>query len=351
MTEVRGIRKRKPVGVAIAAIVILVAAVFWIRTLLKAQPSTDDASIDVEVVHIAPLVGGRIIELPIHENELVHKGDLLFRIDPVPYQINVAAAEANLDVARAALGSKRRFVSTQRYDAEIATQQITRAKDNLALSKRTQERLSPLAEKGYVPQQQFDQAKLAAQDATTSLAQAEKQQHAAEGAIDTVDAASANVRAAASALANARRALSDTEVRAPHDGRIVGLHILTGEVVAPSQSLFTLINTEAWFASANFRETDLNRIRPGDCVTVYSMIDRRQPMKGIVDSVGYGILAADKIDIPRAAPYVEPSLNWVRVAQRFPVRIRLENPPEHLVRLGASAIVEVAHGTACKQQR
>ena len=168
--------------------------------------------------------------------------------------------------------------------------------------------------------------------------------------IDTADAAVANVRAAASSLANARRALSDTEVRAPHDGRIVGLHISTGEVVAPSQSLFTLINTEEWFASANFREIDLNRIQIGECVTVYSMIDRSQPIKGIVDSIGYGVLAADKIDIPRAAPYVEPSLNWVRVAQRFPVRIRLENPPERLVRLGASAVVEVAHGSACRQR-
>ena len=108
----------------------------------------------------------------------------------------------------------------------------------------------------------------------------------------------ANIRAAASALANARRALSDIEVRAPHDGRIVGLHISTGEVVAPSQSLFTLINTEEWFASANFRETDLNRIRLGDCVTVYSMIDRRQPMKGIVDSVGYGILRRTRSTSP-----------------------------------------------------
>ena len=112
-----------------------------------------------------------------------------------------------------------------------------------------------------------------------------------------------------------------------------------------------MINTEEWFASANFRETDLQGIWIGQCVTVYSMIDRREPIKGIVESVGYGVLDSDKIDIPRAAPYVEPSLNWVRVAQRFPVRIRLENPPERLVRLGASAIVEVAHGTACKQRR
>jgi membrane fusion protein, multidrug efflux system len=108
---------------------VLLAAVLWIWTLRSAKASTDDASIDVEVVHIAPLVGGRIIELPIHENERVHKGDLLLRIDPVPYQINVAAAEANLGVARAAVGSKRRFVSTQRSDAEIATQQITRARE------------------------------------------------------------------------------------------------------------------------------------------------------------------------------------------------------------------------------
>jgi membrane fusion protein, multidrug efflux system len=348
MTEVRGIHQHKRVGTAISAIVILTAAVLTAWTLSKTKPSTDDASIDVEVVHVAPLVGGRVIDLPIHENQLVRKGDLLFRIDPVPYQINVATAEANVEVARAALGSKRRLVSTQRWDAEIATQQTIRATDNLALSERTQQRLAPLAEKGYVPQQQFDQAKVAAHDATTSLAQAQKQQHAAEGAIDTADAAVANVRAATSALANARRALADTEVRAPHDGRIVGLHISTGEVVAPSQSLFTLINTEEWFASANFRETDLERISASQCVTVYSMIDRRQPIKGVVESIGYGVLDSDKIDLPRSAPYVEPSLNWVRVAHRFPVRIRLENPPEHLVRLGASAIVEIAHGSACK---
>lgn len=348
MTEARGIRKRNPLGAAMAFILVILAAFFWIRTSLSAKPGTDDATIDGEVVHVAPLVGGRIIELAVHEDQLVHKGDLLFRIDPVPYQINVAAAEANLDVARATVGSKKRFVATQRWNTDIATEQISRAKENLALSQRTQERLGPLAAKGYIPQQQFDQAKVATQDATTSLAQTEKQQRAAESAVDTDDAVVASVRAAAAALANTRRALSDTEVRAPHDGRIVGLTISTGEVVAPSQALFTLINAEEWFATANFREIDLNRIEPGTCVTVYSMIDRRVPMKGVVESIGYGVLDADKIDLPRAAPYVQPSLNWVRVAQRFPVRIRLENPPERLVRLGASAIVEVAHGRACR---
>ena len=119
-------------------------------------------------------------------------------------------------------------------------------------------------------------------------------------------------------------------------------------MVIPSQSLFTLINTEEWFVSANFREIDLKRVKQGDCVTVYSMIDRHTPMKGVVDSIGFGVLSEDRINVPRSVPYVEPSLNWVRVAQRFPVRIHLQEPPEQLVRIGASAIAEVDHGTACR---
>lgn len=110
-------------------------------------------------------------------------------------------------------------------------------------------------------------------------------------------------------------------------------------MVIPSQSLFTLINTEEWFASANFREIDLKRVKQGDCVTI-SMIDRDTPIKGVVDSIGFGVLSEDRINVPRSAPYVEPSLNWVRVAQRFPVRIHLQEPPEQLVRIGASAIAD-----------
>jgi multidrug efflux system membrane fusion protein len=137
-------------------------------------------------------------------------------------------------------------------------------------------------------------------------------------------------------------------VRAAHDGRVVGLSVSTGEVVAPSQSLFTLVNTEEWFAVANLRETDLKAIAVGDCATVYSMVDRGAPIKGVVQGVGWGVLADDKIDLPRSVPYVQPSLNWVRVAHRFPVRIKLEKPAQELMRLGASANVEIRHGASCR---
>jgi multidrug efflux system membrane fusion protein len=205
-----------------------------------------------------------------------------------------------------------------------------------------------LTANGYVPSQQLDQADVSAHDAATRLQQAQVQQLAAVEAIDTLQAAESAVEARRSALALAKRSLEDTTVRATHDGLIVGLTVSSGEFVAPGQPLFTLINNEEWFASANLRETDLGAVRSGDCVTVYSMIDRRRAIRGTVDSIGWGVLDQDRINLPRSVPYVERSLNWVRVAQRFPVRIRLQNPPAEVMRLGASAVVEVEHGRQCR---
>jgi hypothetical protein len=116
----------------------------------------------------------------------------------------------------------------------------------------------------YVPTQQFNQAQTAQRDAATSLQQAREQEAATLHAVGTEEAAVAAVQARQAALAIARRALDDTIVRAWHDGRVVGLTVLSGEMVVPSQALFTLISTEEWFAVANFRETDLHAIAVGD---------------------------------------------------------------------------------------
>lgn len=346
--EAAGLSKHAPRGRLIALGIVALAVLTVAALSLFSRPSTDDATIDADVVHVAPLVGGRIVKLAVQENSLVRKGSLLFAIDPVPYRLAVEQAAANLDLARATLETQRRIVATQRSNAVIAGEQTVRARANYSLASRNTGRLRPLTGQGYVPQQQLDQAETAEHDAATSLRQAREQAGAAARAVDTLAAAEAAVRAAAAALALAQRALADTEVRAPHDGRIAGLTVSTGEVVAPSQALFTLINTEEWFAVANFRETDLDRIAEGDCATVFSMLNRGVAIKGVVDGSGWGVLADDRINIPRSVPYVQPSLNWVRVAQRFPVRIRLEAPPPALMRLGASAIVEVRHGAACR---
>jgi membrane fusion protein, multidrug efflux system len=277
--------------ISIAIIAIGVAAAIYVEHRISIYPSTDDATIDADVVHVAAAVGGRIIELPVTENAKVSKGDLLFRIDPVPYRLAVEQAEADLGVAAGALDTRRRAI--------------------------------------------------------VSLQETRQQEVASLQAVGTEEAAVAAVQARQAALAIARRALEDTVVRAWHDGRVVGLTVLSGEMVVPSQALFTLISTDEWYAVANFRETDLHAIAVGDCATVFSMIDRSQPIKGVVEGIGWGVLDEERINLPRSVPYVQRSMNWVRVAQRFPVRVRLENPPEHLMRLGASAVVEVKHGDAC----
>ena len=334
--------------IALATIALAVIVALWSASWVSRHPSSSDASIDADVVHVAAAVGGRIIEIRVRENSPVRRGDLLFQIDPLPYQLLVSQAQADLALAEAQLDTQRRYVSTQQSNATIARDQTTTAKTNYELATRTAERLRPLTAKGYVPNQQLDQADVTARDAATRLQQAQVQQLAAVQAIDTVEAGESLVAARQAALALAKRNLEDTTVRATHDGLVVGLVVSSGEFVIPGQSLFTLINTEEWFASANLRETDLAAVHTGDCVTVYSMIDRRLAIRGVVDSIGWGVMDQDRINLPRSVPYVERSLNWVRVAQRFPVRIRLESPPPRVMRLGASAVVEVKHGRQCR---
>jgi multidrug efflux system membrane fusion protein len=333
--------------ISLAIIAAGLATGYFVYSLSAAHPSSDNASIDSEVVHIAAAVGGRVVDIEVEENEKVSKGDVLFRIDPLPYKLAVEQAEADLGVAVAALEAQKRLVSTEKSNALIAGEQIKRAETNYELTTRTTERLRPLAGKAYVTSQQFDQAETARRDAATSLMQAREQQAAAQRAVGTLEGPAAAIKARQAALAIAKRALEDTVVRAPHDGRITGLTVASGEMIAPSQSLFTLVTTEKWYAIVNFRETDLRNIAVHDCATVYSMIERGTPIKGVVEGIGWGVLDTERVNLPKNVPYVERSLNWVRVAQRFPVRVRLEKPPENLMRLGASAVVEVKHGAAC----
>lgn len=329
----------------VAAAVVAGAAVLHKRAQFVAS---DDASLDAEVVHVASTVGGRIARIAVQENSAVRAGDLLFQIDPVPLQLAVDQAAADLALARATLATAQRGVGTQRSAVAQAGDQTRRAQTNLGLAQRTVERLRPLAAKGYVPQLQLDQAETAARDAATTLRQAREQERAAGQAVGTEDGGQATVRAREAALALAQHLLASATVTAPHDGRVAGLAVSSGEIVIPSQSLFTLVLSRDWSAVANLRESDLARIAVGECATVYSMIDRRTPLRGRVQGIGAGVLDAERIALPRNLPYVQKSMNWVRVAQRFPVRVQLEQPPEALMRLGASAVIEIGHGDACR---
>jgi membrane fusion protein, multidrug efflux system len=334
--------------IAVVLIVLGALALWYAYSRSSRFPSTDDASLDADVVHVASPVGGRIVAVPVIENQHVRKGDVLFEIDQVPYLLTVAQARADLELARASLATRQRTVIGEKSTATVAAEQVHRAQQNYDLAVRSATRLQPLAAKGYVSQQQYDQAVVAEHDASVSLAQARQQQLGTAQTVGDDADAIATIHAREAALAIAQHALGESVVRAPFDGYVTGLRILPGETVAPGQSIFTLIHAGEWFATANFRETSLDAIKLGDCATVYSMIDRRTPLKGVVVGVGAGITDADSVDIPHGLPFVMKSINWVRVSQRFPVRVKLDDPPDNLVRIGASALVEIEHGHSCR---
>ena len=334
-------------AVVVAVVLLACAAAAWTLHERQEIVSSTDATLDAETVHIGSTVGGRIVDIAVRDNSQVRANDLLFQIDPVPLQLAVNQAEADLAVARASLATQRRGVNTQRSAATQAADQIRKGEANHALAQRNVQRLAPLAAKGYVPQVELDQAQTSERDTRTSLQQAREQARASVQAIDTDDSGLANVRAREAALARARHALANATVVAPHDGYVVGLKVASGEIVAPSQPLFTLVRSKEWTAIANIRESDLAGVQVGDCATVYSMIDRRRPLHGKVQGIGAGVAESGSVNAPRQLPFVERSVNWVRVAQRFPVRIELEDQPPELMRVGASAIVEIQRGRSC----
>ncbi|MFG1477659.1 multidrug transporter subunit MdtN [Xanthobacter sp. V4C-4] len=333
----------------VAVVAVAVAVAFGWRYFRAAElnPLSQDAILTADTVNVAVAVPGRIASFGVRENGSARQGDVLLALDPATYRLQVEQAAADLRIAEAALADRQRAVSAERSNAAIAREQVARARANLELATQTLARLEALRPKGYVSAQQVDDAATAHRDAEISLKQALQQQAAADVLVSDVAAATALVEARRAALGLAERALEQTQVRAPFDGKVVGLAVAAGEFVLPGQSVFTLIDTGAWYASAAYLETELPGIEVGNCATVYALADRTMPMRGRVDGIGWGVASEELIKLPRNMPIVPKSLDWVRVAQRFPVRIRLLDPPDALMRVGASATTTVHHGTRC----
>ncbi|EFE52758.1 auxiliary transport protein, membrane fusion protein (MFP) family protein [Providencia rettgeri DSM 1131] len=305
------------------------------------NPLSEEAVIEANKINISSVVPGRISQFYVKENQEVKKGDRLFTIDPTMYALRVNQAKAELLVAEAALSNKKRIIVAETSNSEVAEEQIKRAQVNLALATQSLKRLEPLLAKGFVTAQQVDDTRTLKRDAEVSLKQAQKQNVASEALINNTKSEEALVESLKISLAMAEWELGNTEIKAPSDGYIVGLTISAGEFVLSGQSVFTLIDTETWFVSAYFKETELDNIQMGSCAVVYSMINNKQPIKGRVQGAGWGVMSTDLLNIPRDLPYVPKSLNWVRVEQRFPVRVILENPPKNLMRVGATATVNI----------
>ncbi len=334
--------KKKIAIIITVSIFIILLLLLWksIRSSML-NPLSEDAVIEANKINVSSIVPGRIATFHVQENMNVKKGDLLFTIDPTMYALRVNQAKAELLIAEAALHNKKRVIVAETSNSGIAEEQIKRAQVNLALATQSLKRLEPLLAKGFVTAQQVDDARTLKRDAEVSLRQAQKQNVASEALINNTNSEAALVESLKISLAMAEWELSNTEIKASSNGYIVGLTVSPGEFVLSGQSVFTLIDTDTWFASAYFKETELDNIKMGSCAVVYSMINNKQPIKGKIQGTGWGVMSTDLLNVPRDLPYVPKSLNWVRVEQRFPVRVILVNPPQNLMRVGATATVNI----------
>jgi len=333
---------RRALGVLVSVLAlagVLVTGVLAIRRIDQ-RPRTDDAYLQADLVHLAPDVSGRIIELDVRDNEKVHKGDVLFRIDPEPYRMRVDQARAAVRGLEAKLALTADQVAAQTSKAGAAERGIGSAEAQRALASSTLGRLEPLLGRGFVTAQQVDQARTAQRTAQIALRQAQLQADEARQAITNTKPTEAELEGARATLALAERDLNKTVVRAPCDGRITALEIAAGEFAATGHPLFTIIDTEHWYAIGNFRETELAGMETGQRATVYVLAQPSRPMRGKVDSLGWGV-ASDVSATIGGLPHVERTLNWVRIAARFPVRILLDTPPDDLMRYGATAVIVI----------
>ena len=321
-------------GIVLVAIGLAVYVVYY----LDQSPRTDDAFVRADTIGVASQVNGRILALRVRDNQAVKQGDVLFEIDPEPYRHHLERAAAALNSLEKQIMLSQREVNAQKFAATAARANIDRAQAQAVQAADTLARIEPLLAKEYVTAEQVDQARTAKRSADAALEVARRDSERATAAVSGVDALVARLGELRAAVASAQYDLDHTVMRAPFDGRVVDLDIAEGEYAATGRRLFTMIDARNWYVIANFRETALRDIRPGAPAEVYLMSDPRRRFAGTVQSIGFGVMPQEGGSSSSGLPNVPRSINWVRVAQRFPVRIRVEDPPAELFRIGASAV-------------
>jgi multidrug efflux system membrane fusion protein len=331
---------KKRLFVVTLTIVTLAVLLLTIKAIDEA-PRTDDAYVYADTINVAPQVNGLIIDMPIKENQSVKKNDVLFRIDPRPYQDSLNRATATLAQLEQQIILAQRDVNAQQFNAEAAVKRVDAARATAEQDANTLRRMEALSVKNYVSKESLDQARATQRASAAQLQSAKLQAQQANAAISSVAALMAQRDVIKADISTAQFNLEHSVVKAPFDGRIAALKTTAGQYASIGQSIFTLIDSNIWYVVANFRESELKNIRDNAKVDVYLMSNTSKSFTGVVDSIGYGVYPDDGGAIQDGLPDVSRSINWVRVAQRFPVRIRIVSPDVNLFRIGTSAVVSI----------
>lgn len=399
--EIERIPDRRRLGRIISASIVAAAVITGaiVIYLTNTYPRTDDAEMFANFIGIAPQVDGPITQLAVQDNAYIKQGELLFQIDPRPYEYALQQARSNKNALQGQITDQTRTIASQvsavsaaraatlnaaaninrakaaldEAKANVANAQAALDSANADLLYQTNNfhRIEPLLAKQFVTVDQVDQARTAVttreqavHQARSQLALTQAQVQSAMAAYDqaqatmeqshaqlgqsqhsvlTLDPLTAQKEGREAAVRDAEYNFNNCNVYAPFDARVTNLTISRGAYAHTGQQVFTLIDVRVWWAVANFRETQLHRIHPGMHADVYVLSRPNVKYDGVVDSVGYGVTPDTTLvgNFGQGLPDVQRSLNWVHLATRYPVRVRVNAPESEPFRLSESAVVVI----------
>jgi len=324
----RGVLRRHPIGTVLGALALaILAAIGYLYYDYAAHfESTDDAFIAARQFSIAPKVSGYIAAVPVTDNQHVHAGEVIARIDDRDYRTALAQAEAQVDAAQASLKNLDAQIEVQQAQIASGQAQVDQAQAGLVFAQQQAQRYEQLARtgSGTVQNEQQYSSQLRQQQAALTSAQANLKvaQRQLESLQAQRDSADANLAQAEAQRDQAKLNLSYTTVTAAQSGRIVNLTAAKGQFAAQGTALTQFVPDDIW-VTANFKETQLDHMRPGQAVSLRIDAYPEREIRGHVDSVQSGSGPAFSLLPPENA-----TGNYVKIVQRVPVKLVMDNPPE-----------------------
>ncbi len=319
----------KPLIAIILCLILAVIGVFYYRYQAY-HPSTDDAYIQAHVIHIAPQIEGSVKKVLIKNHQAVKAGQLLIQIDPRPFIIALNKAKANLTNTQQDIASKN-------ADIKTAQANVAQAQAVLINTQKNTQRILSLVKQKLAAPAQGDQATSDLSVSQASLSQAQSALASAQKQLGDPGEQNAAVKVAKADVQSAQLNLQYTHIFSPCDGYVANFSTRPGDQLMAYNTIFAVVDTQHWWADANFKETQLEHIHPGQTATITTDLYPHHPYHGIVDSISIG--SGNSFSL---VPAENASGNWVKVTQRFPVKILIKNDePQFPLRLGASATVTI----------
>jgi multidrug resistance efflux pump len=352
--------------VLIAAVLILIKYWDYVE-----NPWTRNGQVRAEVIQVTPRVSGPIVKLPVQDNQFVKAGDLLFEIDPRTFKASLEQAQAQYDKTGDDYLAQEKQVEAAQAQVEAARAAVRQAKSStkeldstIEKNKAEYERQQEMIPKKATSQKAVDRAEAnyevavekqkgavaGVTKAQATLGQAEAALAEAKANLGAAGDANASIREARANLRQAELNLEFTEVRAPLDGYVTNLNLRLGSQAVTNQPALALVDVNSYWIDGFFRETTIAGMKKGDKAIVTLMTYPDSPIEGHVDSLGWGIAQDDGSTGFELLPNVNPTFEWIRLAQRVPVRIHLDKVPEEVqLRVGTTASVLVKTGSSEKK--